>query len=310
MSRISSSSSPSTSTAAFRSSNSTRPRLTRTPIGSGRFRFVKWESGKRIELIADTTNYRGRAKLDRVILVPSDPATAAAQILNGQADFMEAFLIDQAPKLDSNTFARPIVIPQLGYVFLSMNRFAPKSKTTPHPIFSDRRVRRALSMGVDRESMLRNVFGNIGRLAHGPFAMNASYADSSLHAPPFDTVAAKAMLDSSGWRTGADGFRKKNGRPLRFTLTVPASPDSAALFSAPAGAVSKAGCAGGHQSDRRPTAVSALRAAGDFDTMMDCFLPIRVPPASSSPGPHQGSGKPDRTRSFIRIQRSMHSSTA
>ena len=96
--------------------------------------------------MSDTANYRGRAKLDRIIMVPTDPATAAAQLLGGQADFMEAFPNDLARKLDSNTFARPVVIPQLGYVFLALNRFARKSKTAPHPIFSDVRVRRALSM--------------------------------------------------------------------------------------------------------------------------------------------------------------------
>jgi peptide/nickel transport system substrate-binding protein len=192
----------------------------RTPVGSGRFRLAKWDAGTRLELIADTANYRGRAKLDRVILVPTDPATGAAQILSGQADFMDGFPIDQVPKLDSNAFARPVEIRQLGYSFLALNPHARKSKNAPHPIFSDLRVRRALSMAVDRQSMLRNVFGTHGRLSHGPFAMAASYGDSSIQPPPFDTTAAKAMLDSSGWRVGAEGIRAKNGRPLQFALAT------------------------------------------------------------------------------------------
>ena len=190
----------------------------RAPIGSGRFRFAKWDAGTRIEVVADTGNYRGRAKLDRVIFAPTDPATSAAQMLSGQADFMESFPVDQVPKLDSNTFARGVSIPQLGYLFLALNPRARKSKTAPHPVFSDLRVRRALSMAVDRQSMLQNVFGKDGRLSHGPFAMTAQYADGSLNAPPFDTTAAKAMLDSSGWRVGANGIRVKNGRRLRFGL--------------------------------------------------------------------------------------------
>ncbi len=192
----------------------------RAPIGSGRFRFASWDPGTRVEVIADTANYRGRAMLDRVVLVVTDPATSAAQLLSGQADFMESFPVDQVSKLDSNAFARPVSIPQLGYLFLAMNPHVRKSKTALHPIFSDHRVRRALSMAVDRQSMLQNVFGPQGRLSHGPFAMTATYADSSLHAPPFDTAAAKAMLDSSGWRVGANGIRMKNGRPLRFGIAT------------------------------------------------------------------------------------------
>jgi peptide/nickel transport system substrate-binding protein len=195
----------------------------RAPIGSGRFRFVRWDPGK-IELISDTANYRGRAKLDRLIFVKTDPAAAAAQVLSGEADVMEAFPPEQVPMLDSNKFARGVRVPQLGYSFMGMNRFAPKSTTVPHPIFSDLRMRRALSMAVDREAMVHNVFGpNAQNISHGPFSMAASYADATISPPPYDTAKAGAMMDSSGWRRGPDGMRAKNGKPLRFTLTVGSS---------------------------------------------------------------------------------------
>jgi ABC-type transport system substrate-binding protein len=41
---------------------------------------------------------------------------------------------------------------------------------------------------------------------------------------PFDTAAAAALLDSSGWRADHDGgARHRGSRPLRFTLLVPAT---------------------------------------------------------------------------------------
>ncbi|MEP6494016.1 MAG: peptide ABC transporter substrate-binding protein [bacterium] len=203
---------------------------TRKLVGSGRFRFVKWDAGSRIEIVSDTANFRGRAKLDRVIVVKTDPATEKAQLLSGQADFMEAFPPDQIAKLDSNAFARALAFPQLGYTFMAMNVFTPKSKTVPHPIFSDIRVRRALSMSVDRVAMLRNVFGERGRLAHGPFPMTLGVADSTIHPAGYDTTAAKAMLDSSGWRVGPNGMRAKNGRPLRFTLISATSSITRGLY--------------------------------------------------------------------------------
>jgi peptide/nickel transport system substrate-binding protein len=197
--------------------------ITRKPIGSGRFRFVRWDAGTRIELVADTANYRGRAKLDRLIFTPVTPPAAATQLLGGQADFMDAFPIDQVSKLDSSSAARAMTDPQLAYAFMGMNQFDPKSKSNAHPIFSDARVRRALSMAVDRAGMLHNVFGDKGRLSHGPFPMIAFFADSTLRLPPYDTTAAKTLLDSAGWRVGATGVRAKNGRPLRFSLLVPSS---------------------------------------------------------------------------------------
>jgi peptide/nickel transport system substrate-binding protein len=193
---------------------------TRKPIGTGRFRFVKWDAGQRLELIADTANYRGRAKLDRVIYTPAPPPTAATQILSGQADFMEGFPADREKELNESTIARSILIPTAAYVFLAMNPFQPKSKTVAHPILSDIRVRRALAMAADRNAMLQNVFGTTGRIGHGPFPMTMPFADSTLRILPYDTTAAKALLDSAGWKAGPDGMRAKGGRPLKLRLLV------------------------------------------------------------------------------------------
>jgi len=197
--------------------------VTRRPVGSGRFRFVRWDAGTRIELVADTANYHGRPKLDRLIITPVTPPAAATQILSGQADFMDAFPINQLAKLDSSKTARALSLPQFAYAFVGMNQYDPKSKKNAHRVLSDIRVRRALSMAVDRAGMLRNVFGDKGRLAHGPFPMIASFADSTLRVPPFDTAAAAALLDSAGWRVGPNGVRAKSGQPLRFSLLVPTS---------------------------------------------------------------------------------------
>ena len=195
---------------------------TRQLVGSGRFRFGKWKPGEQIELMADTANYRGRPKLDRVVLSRIDAAaTGEAMVLSGQADFMEAIPPSDVAKLDSNRYVRPLVVPVLQYAFMGMNLTDQKNGNAPHPIFSDRRVRRALSMAVNREAMLHNVFGGKGRLAHGPFPMTLGVADSTLRVPPFDTAGAAALLDSAGWRRGSDGMRSKAGRALRFSLLVP-----------------------------------------------------------------------------------------
>ncbi len=195
---------------------------TRTPVGSGQFRFVRWQPDVRIELVADTANYRGRPKLDRVILTPStDQSAGASQVLTGQADFMLAFPIDQTSALDSSKVARARATPTQQYTFMGMNLFAPGSTHhEPHPIFGDVRVRRALSMAVDRSAMLQNVFGSIGRIGHGPFPMGQTASDSTIRLPAYDPSAANAMLDSSGWRRGGDGMRSKNGRPFRFSIIV------------------------------------------------------------------------------------------
>jgi len=189
-------------------------------VGSGQFRVGDWKPGVHLELLADTANYRGRPKLDRVVLTPVDVPTGETQVLTGQSDFMEAFPTDHVAKLADNPNARLLVVRKLGYTFMGMNQFDPNRKNAPHPMFSDRRVRRALSMAVDREGLVRNVFGDNGHLGHGPFPMGLGVADSTLHVPPYDTAAAAALLDSAGWRRGTGGVRSKAGRPLHFSLLV------------------------------------------------------------------------------------------
>lgn len=197
----------------------------RRPVGSGRFRFVRWDAGSRIELIADTANYRGRAKVDRVILsVARDAATAVTQVLGGQADFYEVFPSDQLGTLDSSAIARAAPAPTLQYTHMNMSLRDRKSKNRPHPIFGEIAVRRALSMAVDRSRMLQNVFGKYGHIGHGPFPAALASGDTTLRMLPFDVAAAKALLDSAGWReTTPGGVRTKGGRPLRFSLMYPTS---------------------------------------------------------------------------------------
>ncbi|HEY7237342.1 MAG TPA: peptide ABC transporter substrate-binding protein [Gemmatimonadaceae bacterium] len=199
--------------------------VTRKGIGSGRFRLARWDAGRRLEIVADTANYFGRAKLDRVIwsIVP-DAGAALAQLLGGQADLLEVVPPDQVHLVDSSKADRPVPYPNLQYAFLGFNLVDPKNAARSHPIFGDRQVRRALSMALDRRAMLQNVFGSLGRLSFGPFPRSISFADTTLRLLPYDVNAAKSLLDSAGWRElSPGGVRQKNGMPLRFSLTLPVS---------------------------------------------------------------------------------------
>jgi peptide/nickel transport system substrate-binding protein len=199
--------------------------VARHPVGSGRFRLVRWEPGARLEMIADTANYRGRPKLDRVVVsILPNVAAAAPQVLAGDLDFIESFPGDQVAKLDSSTVAHAVAVPMNGYSYMAMNRYDRKDHKRPHQIFSDIAVRRALSMAVDRSAMLQNVFGKNGRIGHGPFPNSIGSADTTLRVPPFDLAHARALLDSAGWKEPTPGAtRVKNGTPLRFSLMVPTS---------------------------------------------------------------------------------------
>ncbi len=196
----------------------------RHPVGSGRFRFAKWEPGSQLVLVADTGNYRGRAKLDRVIwAITPDNNAAFAQLLSGQADLLENATPDQLNAAAGHPSLRVFPWPSLQYVFLGMNYREPGHHAQPNPFFADLRVRRAVSMAIDRHAMLQNVFDSLGAISYGPFPRALATADTTLRLPPYDPAHAEALLDSAGWAPGPDGVRRRNGKPLHVRLIVPTS---------------------------------------------------------------------------------------
>jgi peptide/nickel transport system substrate-binding protein len=196
----------------------------RHPIGSGRFRFASWEPGTRLEIVADTGNYRGRAKLDRVIwAITPDNNAAYTMMLGGQADLFENASPDQLKSAATHASLRPFPWPAPQYVFLGMNFRDAKHHAQPSPYFADLRVRRAVSMAIDRRAMLSNVFDSLGAIGYGPFPRSSGSSDTTLHLPAYDPAAAAALLDSAGWVRGADGMRSRNGRRFTVDMIVPNS---------------------------------------------------------------------------------------
>ena len=194
------------------------------PIGSGRFRFVSWTRNQRLELAADASNYRGRPKLDRVVWsVAPDFGTATIQLLAGDADFFENLRPESFGQTARLRTVRLVPYPSLDYGFLQFNLRAADGSARPHPLFADRDLRRALTIAVDRDRIVRNAFDSLADVAIGPVP-RALFPDwRQLHQLPYNVAAARAMLDTLGWVPGADGTRSKGGVRLAFTVLVPTS---------------------------------------------------------------------------------------
>jgi peptide/nickel transport system substrate-binding protein len=94
------------------------------------------------------------------------------------------------------------------------------STTFPHPILSDKRVRQALALGVDREAITR-LYGKTGRLATNLLISPANYASPNT-SWEYDLDKAAALLDEAGWvDSDGDGTRDKDG--LRLSLVFQTS---------------------------------------------------------------------------------------
>jgi peptide/nickel transport system substrate-binding protein len=246
--------------------------VARRGIGSGRFRLARFESGKRLELVADTANYRGRPKLDRIVYVPTpDFNTAVTRFLAGDADFFEQLRPEHLAKLANDTARRAVAYPSLGYAYLALNLIDGKQPGQPHPIFGDRAVRRALSMAVDRRAMLRNVFGSYGMPLYGPFPHAMPVADTTLPQLPYDTAKARALLDSAGWLVGPDGVRARNGQRLEFGITTPVSSAARKQYAVLLQAAFKVVGAAARIDETDMAGLMARNTDRGFDTILELY---------------------------------------
>jgi peptide/nickel transport system substrate-binding protein len=199
-----------------------RDSFARAPVGSGRFRLDRWTRGARLAITAQEEHPRGRPRLDAVAwrFMP-DFGAATIALLGGEADFVDALRLETLAQLRGNRIVRLVPYPSLEYGFLAFNLGASDGSGRPHPLFADRALRRALTLAVDRERLVRAVFDTLAQAGVGPLP-RAVFPDWRQVSPlPYDPTRARLLLDSLGWRAGADGARARDGVPLAFRILVP-----------------------------------------------------------------------------------------
>ena len=197
----------------------------RSPVGSGRFRLVRWESGVRLELEAVDGHYRGRPRLDRVLFnVSPEVATGIARLKAGDTDVWDPLPPAEIADLVSQPHLRVFSSPGFDYGFMAFNFRDPDARSRPHPLFAEVGVRRAITLAVDRAMIVKAIFDTLALPGLGPFVRAQASADTTLRQIPFDPAAANALLDSLGWRDrGPDGIRRRGGRSLAFAVIVPST---------------------------------------------------------------------------------------
>jgi peptide/nickel transport system substrate-binding protein len=85
----------------------------------------------------------------------------------------------------------------------------------PHPILTDKRVRQALSMAIDRDLLTEIGYGEAGRPTCNLVPAPEIYRSDNTDCLKQDIEGAKALLDEAGWKdTDGDGVRDKDGMKL------------------------------------------------------------------------------------------------
>ncbi len=176
------------------------------PVGTGPFILEHWEHGSRITLRANTEYFGGAPGVAGITyrVIPEE-LTAVAEFERGNIDALnvpapEFRRYSQDPRWDKKLLSQV----GLNTYYLGMN-----CQKTP---LNDVRVRRAISMAIDRKRILETIYEGRGVLARGPvpdflLPMNAPNDGQGLRAAQvgpyaYNPAEAKRLLSEAGYPNG------------------------------------------------------------------------------------------------------------
>jgi peptide/nickel transport system substrate-binding protein len=180
----------------------------RNPIGTGPFKFKQWKTSERIVLSANLNYWNGRPYLDEVITkILPDSNIEVLNLLKGDVDFVEKIDQRQLSSINKDTDLKTQFYDEGRFDFIGFNN-------AKEP-FNDQKVRQALAYGLDRQSIVSNIFLGKAYLSSGPMHPKIPQNNNNVEPYPYDVKKAAALLDEAGWKL-VDGVRQKNGKKFEI----------------------------------------------------------------------------------------------
>ena len=199
------------------------------PIGTGPFMVREFRPNDVIQLVANP-NYRdpARPSFATMTIKGGGDAAAAGRAVMETGEFDYAWNLQLAPDVLGRMArgGKGKVVSAFGTLVerIEINLTDPNPRhgewrsTTrhPHPFLTDLRVRKALSMAIDRNILVEIGYGPAGRVTCNLVPAPIAFASDNTDCVKQDMAGAKALLDQAGWRPGPDGVRVKDGVKLEI----------------------------------------------------------------------------------------------
>ena len=190
-------------------------------LWNGPYRVTEVTSGIRVTLLPNPLWQGPKPHFRKITVVSiSDTAAMTSNLLAGGIDYIAGevgLTLDQAaafrkrhPERFRYAFKRSLV-----YEHVDLN--------LDNPALGDRRVRRALLLGIDRGAISSQLFGGFQAVAHSLVNPLDTVHDPNARTYAYAPEKAARLLDEAGWKPGPGGIRRdKDGRALRFQLMTTA----------------------------------------------------------------------------------------
>lgn len=163
------------------------------PIGTGPVKLASWVKDDRVVLDTNRDYWQGKIDADRVIFRPI-PETAAriAALLAGEVDLIRPLAPDHVDRVRNHPATKVEGTLYGGLYVLMVN--------SKRPPLDNPKVKQALSLAIDREAIVKEMFHSQGILPSQPIAKGDNHFDESLPPLRYDPSLAKQRLKEAGYK--------------------------------------------------------------------------------------------------------------
>lgn len=173
--------------------------------GTGAFQFVAWDAGIEVKLASFEDYWGEKAKIKNIFWKFVDDANSRNVMLEaGEADVIYQVQVAGIESLLANEEVNVHSISSTTIRFIYMNQ-------SDGMVLSDKRVRQAISYAIDRDGLVKNVFGEYATPATSFLAPGVIGHTADLETYNYDPEKAKALLAEAGYT---------EAKPLKIKLSM------------------------------------------------------------------------------------------
>lgn len=201
------------------------PEIFKSPIGTGKYKFF-YVDGQNIILERNEDYYVKESipsiKTIQFKLFPTFLDGVKA-LENGEIHTLSSVSgeykteLDDFPQINVNT--SPVLYSQYWGMYFNLRK-DPNGNTIGSPYFQDVKVRQAISMAINRDSMITNALLGMGEESKGTIPEKSEFFNSSTNWYRYNVSQAEQYLEESGWsyRDGGKYRTNDKGEELSFSL--------------------------------------------------------------------------------------------
>ncbi|MFB5085808.1 oligopeptide ABC transporter substrate-binding protein [Psychrobacillus sp. PGGUH221] len=208
----------------------------KNPVTLGAFKFDKIVPGESVQFVANEHFWKGKPKLDGVLvkIVPTSSISVAIQ--QGEYDIASSFSASKMEEIKDFDNIEVLGRQELYYAYLGfkLGKYDFENSTVVTDIegskMGDVKLRQAMGYAIDVEQVAEVFYGGLRERANSLIPpVFESFYDSSLEGYKYDPDKANALLDEAGYKdTNGDGIREdKAGKPLEIKFATMAGDDIA-----------------------------------------------------------------------------------